>query len=245
VVFLVVCVLSQQPSYPGGMTTGGGMSRSQMASNSTQGSNMSTSGAQTQGDNMTGVPGKGKGKALFGAGKGEKAQFLDSRGSIQKLFTDHLWYTHGYVVASVFQLPTAPALRTRLLQNQDDIGKGLSTAFPKIASHANEITKLLTDHIGAADNVVKAAIAKQDLKQKITLLYQQGEQLADGLSQILVLPRQTLRSAFHNHNEHVIQLTTALLEKKYDVEYIQELDTYKDQMLLIADMIWQAGQKQL
>jgi hypothetical protein len=207
-------------------------------------------GKGAQGMEGKGAQGKGKGKGSsshMGGTQGNNDQSMNQnpQSLIQKLFLDHIWYTNDYIVASMFQLPTAPALKTRLLKNQQDLGKGLGTAFPSVASQSDQITKLLTDHIVAADNVIQAAISKQDLNPKIATLYQQGQAVADSISQAFQLPLPTLRNSFHQHNEHVLKLATLLLNKQNvtGVEYIGELDTYKDQMLMMADMIFQAGHK--
>jgi len=209
-----------------------------MAQGSTMSSNPGKGGSSSPGQG--GMQGKSSGK---GNTQHTNASSQDPRSLIQKLFLDHVWYTHDYIAAAMFQLPTAPALKTRLLKNQQDLGKGLGTAFPSVASHSDQITKLLTDHIVAADNVVQAAMSKQDLNPKIAALYQQGQALADGISQAFQLPLPTLRNSFHQHNEHVVKLATFFLNKQYDAEYTRELDAYKDQMLMMADMIFQAGHK--
>jgi len=196
-----------------------------------------------QGQNQTGMQGQHQGKGLTYGGQGTGINVLqDPRSLVHKLFADHSWYHNEFIVASVFKLQTLPAIKARLLKNAQEIGNGLGQLFPVLQPQSSALTQLLNDHIVAGDNVVKAIIAKQDVDAKSQALYTQGDKLADGVSQNLNLPQDQVRSMFHNHNAHIIQLATFLVNNKFGNNYIMELDAFNIQMLQMSDIIFNAAQ---
>jgi hypothetical protein len=211
-----------------------------------QGMQNSTTGQQgmqnsTNATDTTQVFGTSTTTQTFGKANSSISMSQDPRSLVRKLFSDHSWYHHAFIVASVFKLPTLSAIRTRLLQNAQDLGNGLGTIFPFLQSKSSTITQLLTNHVMAGDNCVKAIISKQNLDAKTQAFYSQGDQVADALSQNLNLPQQKFRTDFHQHNEHVVKLATLLVDRKYGTDYITELDAFNNQMLQLADIIFSAA----
>lgn len=161
---------------------------------------------------------------------------------VRKLFSDHTWYIQDYVQAVIFKLPTAAALRVRVLDNQTEIGLELGK-FDKVGSkNGKAVGNLLTEHVALAEAAVVAAIGgnQTDLKQATTKLFEQGDRMSDTLAKVLDLKPKTVRAEFHSHNQHVLNLATLLLSKKYGTEYVAQLDAYLNHMLMLADIIYTA-----
>jgi len=158
---------------------------------------------------------------------------------IRKLFSDHSWYTFSYVQAAVFKNETAEALKARLIENQIEIGSELGR-FPKVgAANGKTITTLLTNHIVRADAAVNAAIKgdKKLLKQASEILFAQGDEMSEAFAKVLELDIAEMKKQFRAHNQHVLNITTLLLQHK---NFIQELDAYTNHMLFVADIIFSA-----
>src|SRR4051812_29863331 len=81
----------------------------------------------------------------------------DLRNGMRKLWSEHTFYTHSYIVSAVAGLPDLPAITQRLLRNQDDIGSAIKPIYGDEAG--KKLAALLRDHILIAADIVKAAKA--------------------------------------------------------------------------------------
>lgn len=77
--------------------------------------------------------------------------------AMRKLWSDHVIWTRGYIVAAVAGTPDADAAAGRLLKNQEDIGQAIVTYYGKDAGDG--LTALLKEHIMIAVDLVAAAKA--------------------------------------------------------------------------------------
>ena len=74
---------------------------------------------------------------------------------MRKLWTDHVVWTRGYIVAALGDQPDAQAALNRLMKNQEDIGQAVATVYG--AAAGTQLTALLKEHIAIAGDLVKAA----------------------------------------------------------------------------------------
>lgn len=156
----------------------------------------------------------------------------DVKGMFRKLFSDHSWYTYVYIVAVIYKLPSAKELQRRLLDNQREIGNEIGNL--KGEKNGKAVTKLLKQHILAADFVLQTALKDQDVKVSVQALYAQGNQVAQGLSQILNASEPVFTREFHMHNAHVVKIATLLLKSK---PIVKALDAYQNHMLHFSDLL--------
>ncbi len=80
---------------------------------------------------------------------------VEFRDGMRKLWTDHVVYTHDYIVSALADLPDAGAIAERLLKNQDEIGNAIAPYYGDAAG--KKLTALLRAHIAIAAEVVAAA----------------------------------------------------------------------------------------
>lgn len=156
------------------------------------------------------------------------------RETMRKLFTDHANYTHLYIMAEVFDLPTLTPVTERLLRNQEDIG----LAFEPIVGEENskKISALLREHILAASNVIKTAKKRESLEEPVGKLFQNSSEVSHLLSSLTKIPFEHMKKHFDEHNKYVIDLTTLYLEEKYEL-ITKEYDCYYNHMLMFSDML--------
>src|SRR5688572_33317638 len=77
--------------------------------------------------------------------------------SMRRLWTDHVVWTRGYIVAAVANDPSAQTQAARLLRNQEDIGNAIAPFYG--AAAGQQLTTLLKEHITIAVDLVTAAKA--------------------------------------------------------------------------------------
>jgi len=153
------------------------------------------------------------------------------------LWLDHSWWTVMYCSSVIFHAYPANEAKQRLLENQIQIGQ----EFGKLLQNKKTgqlIGELLTAHIVAADNTLQAAANKsKTLQDKIDQLFAQGDDMCSQISHALELnedDREHLKTEFHQHNQHVINLVTLLLGQK---PLVAELNSYHLHMVHISDLL--------
>ncbi len=165
---------------------------------------------------------------------------IDLRATMRKLFTDHAVLTSMVLKSIVSQLDDTNILLERLLLNQKDIGDQLKPIIGN--AKGNELTKLLTEHIKLAGEVIKAAVKKDPkLQTKINQLYRNSDDVAAFLTLLNEekLPYEVTQEMFRMHNEFVIKMTLARISKDYKKEQ-QLYDAYYNEMLELSDAIFNA-----
>lgn len=156
---------------------------------------------------------------------------------VRKLFADHSWYTAEFINATIYDLPTGAALKKRLLENQTEIGSELGKFSSVGIDNGKAIGKLLTKHIVLANGVLQAAVKSKPLKKPVDAFFKQGDDMATTLAGVLDMESESLIKEFRTHNQHVITLAQMLLKGQTNKKYIQELDSYQNHMLHLADVI--------
>src|SRR5262245_28198927 len=74
------------------------------------------------------------------------------RQDMRKLWSDHVIWTRGYIVAAVGDQPDQAAAASRLMKNQEDIGGAVAVYYGKPAG--DKLTALLKEHIQIAVDLV-------------------------------------------------------------------------------------------
>ena len=74
---------------------------------------------------------------------------------LRKLWTDHVVWTRDYIIAAVADQPDAQSAASRLMKNQEDIGKAIAQFYGEPAGQ--QLTTLLKEHISIAVDLIKAA----------------------------------------------------------------------------------------
>jgi hypothetical protein len=91
-----------------------------------------------------------------------RTKAVELKEGMRRLWTDHVVWTRGYIVAAVANDPSASAQSARLLRNQEDIGNAIKPFYG--ADAGNKLTALLKDHIMIAVDLVNAAKAGDNTK---------------------------------------------------------------------------------
>lgn len=77
---------------------------------------------------------------------------ISSLNDWRTLWSEHILYTHAFIVASLFNNPDLPQITARLLKNQEDIGNFLRPKYGQQVADAT--TNLLKQHILLASDIV-------------------------------------------------------------------------------------------
>lgn len=159
---------------------------------------------------------------------------------LRKEFTDHGVYTSFVLKSIVDGTKDTNVFLNRLLQNQKDIGDQLAPIVGE--ENGRLVTKVLTEHIKNAGAVITAAVkGDKTLNAKINKLYKNSDEVAAVLTSLneYVLPYDFTQKSFHDHNKHVIDMTTARIKGNFLQE--QKLyDDYYNELLLLSDAIYTA-----
>jgi hypothetical protein len=170
-----------------------------------------------------------------------------AKDTFRKLFTDHANYTYLYILSEVNQLPNLKVITERLLQNQVDIGDAMKPIVGE--ETGNAVTKLLKEHILAASNATKKAIAnnrdntkksKDNLDEAIKKVFENSEEVSRGLSNInpQILPFKEVHKHFNEHNTMVLELVVLNIQGNFK-KAITEYDCYYTHILGFSDMLSQ------
>jgi hypothetical protein len=122
------------------------------------------------------------------------------RENMRKLWTDHVVWTRGYIVAAVAGAPDAQAAASRLMKNQEDIGAAVATVYG--ADAGAKLTTLLKEHISIAVDLIQFGKAGDTNAQKDAdaRWHRNGEAIADFLSKANPhWPRATLVEMMNMH----------------------------------------------
>lgn len=159
------------------------------------------------------------------------------RQSMRRLWTDHVVWTRAYIVAAVANDPSASAAATRLMRNQEDIGRAVASYYGDAAG--NRLTALLKDHINIAVDLVAAARAADNAK-----LGDADRRWKANAGEIATFlsganpnwPRETLRVMLEEHLRLTTEEAKARLEKRW-TDDVRHFDAILDQALHMADAL--------
>jgi hypothetical protein len=156
---------------------------------------------------------------------------------MRKLWTDHVVWTRGYIIAAVGDQPDAQAAANRLMKNQDDIGQAVAKFYG--AAAGQQLTTLLKEHISIAVDLIKAAKAgDKSAQQQADARWQtNATQIADFLSKANPnWPRATLVDLMKGHLSTTTAEVVARLNKNWD-EDARAFDAVYDHILKMSDAL--------
>jgi hypothetical protein len=157
--------------------------------------------------------------------------------AMRKLWSEHVIWTRGYIVAAVADDPSAQAASARLLKNQEDIGNAIVPYYGSAAGA--KLTDLLKQHILIAVDVVGAA--KADDKAKLADADKRWHANAAEIATFLSganphWPRQTLATMLDEHLALTTQEAVARLEKRWGDD-VAVFDRVFSQSMMMADAL--------
>lgn len=159
------------------------------------------------------------------------------RSAMRELWSEHVIYTREYISAAAAGSPSASAIATRLMRNQEDIGNAIKPYYGDAAGA--KLTALLKDHINIATEVVAAA--KTGDKTKLADADRRWHNNANDIATFLSdansnWTRESLVSMLNEHLSLTTQEAVALLEKRYG-DSVTLFDRIYDQSLHMADAL--------
>jgi hypothetical protein len=157
---------------------------------------------------------------------------------MRALWEAHGSWTHMVIVSFVGNLPNLSAEEQVLLHNQVDIGNAVKPYYGNAAG--NTLTKLLTEHILGAVNVLEAGKSgdKTMLANAEAAWYANGRQIADFLhaADPKFLSRGSARKMMRTHLDQVIEQAVDELSGNYAAD-ARAFAPYIRHILDMADMI--------
>jgi hypothetical protein len=159
------------------------------------------------------------------------------RQDMRKLWTDHVVWTRGYIIAALADQPDALAAASRLMKNQEDIGAAVAKFYG--APAGEQLTTLLQEHISIAVDLVKAAKeGNKAAQQQADKKWQENAvDIADFLSKANPnWPRATLVDMMKMHLSTTTNEVVARLNKNW-VEDVRAFDAAYDHILKMSDAL--------
>jgi hypothetical protein len=157
--------------------------------------------------------------------------------AMRKLWEDHITWTRNVIFCLVDNLPGADQAVKRLLQNQDDIGKAVSSYYGDDAG--KKLASLLHDHITISADVVNAA--KKNDKNALDSANKKWYDNADEISTFLSQANPNwglndMKMMMHDHLKLTTDEAVARINKDYDGD-IKAYDKVHDEILKMSDML--------
>ncbi|WP_342760322.1 acetylglutamate kinase [Paenibacillus sp. PK3_47] len=165
-----------------------------------------------------------------------KAQ-IEFKNHMRMLWEQHVAWTRMAITSLVFGLPDTDAVLARLLQNAPDMGNAFKPFFGE--NIGNTYTRLITEHLSIAADLVKAAKAGDTSSAAAAekKWYANADEIISFLSSILsYLPKEEFKKMFYEHLALTQAEAVAMLNKDYKAS-IQIYDRIERQALMMADMI--------
>jgi len=159
-----------------------------------------------------------------------------SASNMQKLWSEHVFWTRLFIISSLYNLPTLPTDTQRLLRNQADIGQTLGQTYGSQFGVAAQA--LLEEHIHLAAQIVAAAKAKQPLDQLIAKWKTNAEQISAALNSVnpQKFPLDQTNSMMQEHLTLTSNELTDLLNSNYSAA-VQDMDMIHTQAVNMALMM--------
>jgi hypothetical protein len=164
-----------------------------------------------------------------------RTKAVELKEGMRRLWTDHVVWTRGYIVAAVANDPSASAASARLLKNQEDIGNAIKPFYGVDAG--NKLTALLKDHILIAVDLVTAAKAgdKTKVADADRRWHDNARDIATFLSNANPnWPHHGLLMMLNDHLRLTTEEATARIEKRW-TDDANTFDKIYDQAIKMAD----------
>lgn len=156
--------------------------------------------------------------------------------TLRKLWEQHDVWTRSTIVSITFDLPDLEPVTARLLRNPKDFGQVFEKYYG--SKIADKFTKLLTEHLVLAAQIVEAA--KAGHTNEVAMLeqkwYKNADQIAKLLSDINSQSEKEWRKMMHEHLKLVNAEAVDYLTGKY-ADGVAVYDEIEKQTLEMADMM--------
>ena len=173
--------------------------------------------------------------SVSAASQASRATFHDA---MRQLWEDHIVWTRMAIVSIVADLPDASVAVDRLLRNQGDIGNAIRPFYGDAA--ADELTRLLHEHIAGAADILNAAKAGNAgaVETARVAWYANGAEIAGFLAD--ANPRNWERGEMEEMMRDHLDLTLAEALARLEGRYADDAAAYDEihaQILHMADML--------
>jgi hypothetical protein len=169
---------------------------------------------------------------------------IDLYSTQRRLWKDHVYWTRSYIVSATSGLEDKDAVLKRLLQNQVDIGNSIKPYYGDAAG--NQLTKLLTEHIVIAGQIVDA-LMKGDQAGAAKFnkeWYRNADDIAKFLSKANPnWSEKEMKDMLYMHLKLVTEEVAARFKKDWAGEIVV-FEKNKDHMRMFADEITNGIMKQ-
>jgi len=157
--------------------------------------------------------------------------------SLHRLWSDHVLWTHQYVIAAVDERPEIEEAAARLLKNQEDIGNAIAPLYGKEAGA--KLTDLLKQHIMIAVDLIEAA--KSGDKTKFGKFDQAWTNNAEEIATFLsganqYWPKKDVLDLLRLHLELTKGDVVARMERNFDQD-VKSVDEIFTEILTLADAL--------
>jgi hypothetical protein len=171
-------------------------------------------------------------------GRGAKISKHAFHDGMRQLWEQHVTWTRLFIVSFVADLPDLQATTDRLLQNQVDIGDAVKPFYGDAAG--DQLTKLLTDHILTAADVLAAAKAGDTaaFQQASDAWYANARQIAKFLhaANPKNWPLADLRMMMKDHLDLTLKEASDQLAGDY-ASSVADFDAVETEILGMADTL--------
>lgn len=162
----------------------------------------------------------------------------------RRLWKDHVYWTRSYIQSALSGHPNKDAVLKRLLQNQADLGNSIKPYYGDAAG--NQLTKLLTEHIVIAGQLVDA-LSKGD-KVNAEKYNKEWYRNADDIAKFLSKANpnwaeQELKDLLYMHLQLLTDEVAAFLNKDWAGEIVV-FDKGKNHIVILGDEITNGIMKQ-
>ncbi|MFS1516248.1 glycosyltransferase [Bacillus sp. SCS-151] len=156
---------------------------------------------------------------------------------LRKLWIDHTVWTRNYIISAIAELEDKETVLTRLLQNQADIGNTIKPYYGEDAGE--QLTKLLTEHIEIAGEIIDAAKRedKEALEESTKEWYRNADDLAVFLSKANPnWKEEELKESLYEHLKLTADEVVSRLKKDWESD-IAAFDAGEKHIIMLADVL--------
>lgn len=157
--------------------------------------------------------------------------------ALRKLWTEHVIWTHEYILSAIAGSLDADHAAKRLLRNQDDIGNAVGSVYGKAAG--SKATKLLKEHIMIAVDLLAAAKAgkTKEFAKHDARWTKNAQDIADFLTGANPkLDKKAVNNLLSLHLKITKEFAVARLEERWD-DAIQAYDNVLVEITTLSDAL--------
>jgi hypothetical protein len=167
------------------------------------------------------------------ASRADREAFRDA---MRVLWEDHIVWTRMAIISIVDDRPDQSFAVARLLRNQDDIGNAVRPFYGDAA--ADELTRLLREHIVGAADLLVAAKTGENFEAAHDAWYANGDEIGTFLADANPRnwDRAEMKAMMKDHLDLTLAEAVARLQGNYEAD-VAAYDEIHVQILHMADML--------